>query len=539
MPQGYPISKIYTVSYRPADGGEPDAAPLASLLEEFRKSGGRKAAGSVRRIEDGAEVRIRYKIKKGCFRWQKTSGGKILQKSLEADGGGFCILSYNRYGALTSKAVYGTDFCWEGTDYYYKASDGKFRTAVSLSKSGWQIVLREYGKNGAVSAESVLYACPVQEDAVKRSIVDNTCGAAKVYAKTDAGSFDFCFENEKKIRTAAANGDAVLTFDTPGEEKAALDFKYINNAVPDGLHGHEENAGTGNMEADKITVKETDGPACGFDFGKIPSLNEMVEQIEKQPVSRWTEMLDSCLKADCGRGTGAKENLSADKGAAAGNAAALGNAAKSIKDWSGAQEGRRTKYAVAAKGMSGVIIHAKELKEEKPPVEGLEENGLIPAKRIVITSKESYLYFGELINGLRSGRGRTQMGNGRTAYEGGYRKDKRDGFGVYYYKSGRLCYAGGWKQNLRDGMGVAFGADDGSVFVGHWERGIPTGRGSAFDMEGNLIYTGDWKNGRRDGYGTEYSGGRILRTGQWRGGEFYAGYSYKKNESTENMKHAD
>ena len=150
---------------------------------------------------------------------------------------------------------------------------------------------------------------------------------------------------------------------------------------------------------------------------------------------------------------------------------------------------------------------------------------LIPAKRIVVSSMESYLYFGRLINGLREGRGRTQSADGKTAYEGGYRADLREGFGVYYYKSGRLCYAGGWKRNLRDGMGVAFGSRDGSIFVGRWKDGVATGRGSAFDMDGNLTYTGEWKNGRRHGRGTEYRKGRVTRTGLWREDVFVSGYA--------------
>ncbi len=140
---------------------------------------------------------------------------------------------------------------------------------------------------------------------------------------------------------------------------------------------------------------------------------------------------------------------------------------------------------------------------------------LIPAKRIVVSSMESYLYFGKLLEGLREGRGRTSAPDGRTAYEGGYRSDMRDGFGVYYYKSGELCYAGGWKRNLRDGLGVAFGAKDGSIFVGNWKNGAATGPGSEFDMSGSLTYTGGWKDGRRHGYGTEYRRGRVWRSGVW------------------------
>lgn len=164
------------------------------------------------------------------------------------------------------------------------------------------------------------------------------------------------------------------------------------------------------------------------------------------------------------------------------------------------------KYSVAAKGSAcGTVIG--------PAVApGVQR----ATKRIVVSEKESYLYFGKVIDGLRQGHGRTQMSGGFTAYEGGYLDDKRSGFGVYYYKSGKLCYAGNWKGNRREGLGVAFRSADESVFVGKWKDNIPTGQGTAFDADGNLIYSGEWKNGKRHGFGTEYENGVAVYAGEFR-----------------------
>lgn len=175
-----------------------------------------------------------------------------------------------------------------------------------------------------------------------------------------------------------------------------------------------------------------------------------------------------------------------------------------------------TKYTVAAKGLGGATQISAAI---APHMERA-------AKRIVISAEESYLYFGKVIDGLRQGRGRTQMQDGCTAYEGGYINDKRDGFGTYYYKSGKICYVGGWKANKRDGVGVAFSSRDGSVFVGRWKNNIPTGSGAAFDAEGNLIYTGEWKNGLRHGHGTEYKNGEIVFSGEFREDKYYSGYQH-------------
>lgn len=174
------------------------------------------------------------------------------------------------------------------------------------------------------------------------------------------------------------------------------------------------------------------------------------------------------------------------------------------------------RYAVAAKGLNGETQVSEYL-----PLQ-LEKG----TKRIVISAEESYLYFGKVINGLRQGRGRTQMQNGCTAYEGDYLDDKRDGFGAYYYKSGKICYVGDWKANKRNGLGVAYSSRDGSLFVGRWKDNIPTGSGAAFDAEGKLIYTGEWKNGLRHGHGTEYKDGEILFTGEFREDKYYSGYEH-------------
>ena len=174
------------------------------------------------------------------------------------------------------------------------------------------------------------------------------------------------------------------------------------------------------------------------------------------------------------------------------------------------------RYTVAGKGLDG-----EAQVSEYVPLH--VERG---TKRIVISAEESYTYFGKVIDGLRQGRGRTQMQNGCTAYEGGYLDDKRDGFGAYYYKSGKICYVGGWKANKRDGVGVSYSSKDGSIFVGKWKDNIPTGSGAAFDAEGRLIYTGEWKNGLRHGHGTEYKNGEVVFTGEFREDKYYSGYKH-------------
>ena len=139
---------------------------------------------------------------------------------------------------------------------------------------------------------------------------------------------------------------------------------------------------------------------------------------------------------------------------------------------------------------------------------------------ITVSDNERYYYFGEIIDNLRQGEGRTVMENGHTAYEGGYHKDKREGFGVYYYKTGKLCHVGRWKNNKRHGTGIAFRPTDGTITVGNWVDDVQTGISSSFDGKGNLLYAGVLKNGRRNGVGVSYccKNGSIF-VGQWDNGK--------------------
>lgn len=234
-----------------------------------------------------------------------------------------------------------------------------------------------------------------------------------------------------------------------------------------------------------------------------------------------------------------------------------------------------TRYLVAVRHANGVIqADGRRIPRSKGSGVSSEKNEK-PAKRIIVSAEECCVYFGKLIDGMRTGQGRTAQENGATAYEGTYAQDKRDGWGVCYYRSGEPCYAGGWKADKRDGLGatfrkedhalhvgvwedgvpgkigslfdkngnlrfagriengrkeglgISYRAEDGSLFAGKWKNNQPTGEGAEFDAQGNLVYTGMWKNGKRHGRGTEFDAqGNIVFTGEWRDDHYYDGVCY-------------
>lgn len=138
---------------------------------------------------------------------------------------------------------------------------------------------------------------------------------------------------------------------------------------------------------------------------------------------------------------------------------------------------------------------------ETPQAERFDKN----ADLIINSGNEKYCYYGDINDDcMRDGYGRTEMSNGKTAYEGNYINNKRNGFGSFYYKNGGLCYTGEWKDNKRNGFGVGVRSSDGSFHAGTWSNNKPEGVGARFDKYGKLSYIANFKNGKESGLCVEY-----------------------------------
>ena len=151
-------------------------------------------------------------------------------------------------------------------------------------------------------------------------------------------------------------------------------------------------------------------------------------------------------------------------------------------------------------------------KENEPPKVVTSVNKTPQAERfdknadlIINSGNEKYCYYGDINDDcMRDGYGRTEMSNGKTAYEGNYKNNKRNGFGSFYYKNGGLCYTGEWKDNKRNGFGVGVRSSDGSFHAGTWSNNKPEGVGARFDKYGKLSYIANFKNGKESGLCVEY-----------------------------------
>jgi hypothetical protein len=537
MSEEMSIAEYYIVSYRPYDADGGGTSLLEKAMRAFFADGA--TCGTVRSVENGKEIRTRYKLAPKRFRWKKTCGGVTLQEAFAVQGGQFRLVAHDFSGRLLSALTYDAGLRWLRTAYY-DGNPAEPAAVLRRGEDGLFLLLRG-------EEEVFLLPCPWEPGTAAQSFVNAREGDPLVVAHTDAGDFCFCSAEERARRIALREEAVSRTSPAIGEEGGeALEFHVIRN------NGEDECIPASGFAAARAAGKDL--PAA--EAAASPAENESIP-VPAAPAGGASVPVSpapqTAVYAADHEITLTPEEDSAPKSAELKieiHAASAGEAGRGGPAPASSQHHPSGKYAVAAKGLAGGVRtiggaspqprsgaqqhHSSAAPAKAPeapagsaisrpakPMQAQPE-ALIPAKRIVVSSMESYLYFGKLLEGLRQGRGRTATPDGRTAYEGNYRDDMRDGFGVYYYKSGALCYAGEWKRNLRDGLGVAFGAKDGSIFVGNWKNGTATGSGSEFDMRGRLTYTGEWKNGRRHGYGTEYRGGRVWRSGVWRDDVFCA-----------------
>ncbi len=151
---------------------------------------------------------------------------------------------------------------------------------------------------------------------------------------------------------------------------------------------------------------------------------------------------------------------------------------------------------------------------ETPQAERFDKN----ADLIINSGNEKYCYYGDINDDcMRDGYGRTEMSNGKTAYEGNYKNNKRNGFGSFYYKNGGLCYTGEWKDNKFNGQGTLI-QTDGTKYKGGFVNGMEEGSGIQEDKNGNR-YEGFFKQGKKHGPFVETDkNGKVIRKGTYKMG---------------------
>lgn len=510
---------FYSVCLFPYDTMDRFHGPLAQLRRQFFETGkGSRVSGR----DDSSGQPFRYKgiIRQNRLKWLKRSG-RLAVEETEQVSEGSRLLVRNLQGQLAAQVLY-QENRWVKTEYFRPGSQFPQVTLEPDPENGC-ILRQDYDPRTSSYSPSRLYPCPIYPGTARQSRINSQAGVPQLLAYTSLGDLCYCTREEQVLR---------LALEKEWEEAGGIESLPVFSprpVAPPAPAAPEPLKPPVSKPAKSRSRKSSGHPDGSY------SANHEVLRVEVEAPAR----------------------------------------------------PHASRYWVAVKRLNGPVLtdhqrlsqasHNHREPESKAEGEPPPLWGQKAAKRIVISAEESCLYFGELLDGMRTGRGRTQQPSGATAYEGGYRNDQRDGWGVSYYRSGEPCYIGGWKENRRHGLGatfqneahalhisrwqnghpgkmaslfdregnlrfagrlengikqgagVSYQSDSGTVFVGKWKDNQPTGEGTEFDGEGNLVYTGMWKDGKRHGHGTEFdTEGNVIFSGEWRDGAYYEGVCYHR-----------
>ena len=125
------------------------------------------------------------------------------------------------------------------------------------------------------------------------------------------------------------------------------------------------------------------------------------------------------------------------------------------------------------------------------------------------TSGDSYS--GDWKDDIMNGKGQFIWANG-DSYVGECKDGLKDGNGIHTWSNGNR-YEGYWKDDLMNGKGKFIWAN-GDSYDGDWKDDIRNGKGEFIGVNGDN-YNGDWKDGFKNGYGIYiYDGNRY--DGYWK-----------------------
>ncbi|KAE9090353.1 hypothetical protein PF010_g18613 [Phytophthora fragariae] len=110
------------------------------------------------------------------------------------------------------------------------------------------------------------------------------------------------------------------------------------------------------------------------------------------------------------------------------------------------------------------------------------------------------LYKGELVDGIRQGKGELTFVNG-DKYEGEFLQGYRHGHGVFTSHHGKRVYDGEWRRSERHGAGKERWLDSGDRYEGDYQHDLFHGKGVLTRGSNKSKYDGEFQKGRRHGHG--------------------------------------
>lgn len=474
---------IYNTEVEIQDGSD----ALYTVRKAFFESG--KKLKNRNTIKTSSDIyRYSYNIDDGSIlKWKKLLGKLQVERVVEtADG--YYIESMDFDKRPVKRTYYNLHHIWQKSEFYSVSDKLSPIYVITPSfENDLPVIIRTI-KNGS---SDKLYPFTVQLDKALTEKLNIISNEPHIFCRTSQGDFYFCTKNELDERKTALDKmikrDIEENIPEPVFESAKEPSAFIVNSEKLDESKNNSNFDLSKSEeihisAAEIIQEENTKPSENKEAISGEELLSRIDKIiENNKSLASAENPDDIISETSYAETDKNENIKNPI-----TESAEETAVKLLSPAFTYEQGEIPPQRATS------CIFASEC-----PYETIE-------KQIIESGGKQYFYFGELENNKRSGRGRTAMKSGETAYEGDYVDDRRDGFGVYYYKSGKLCYTGNWKKNKRNELGIAFSPIDGSAYIGEWKDDTSVGIGASFDRKGKLMYLGSLENGKKDGAGITF-----------------------------------
>jgi len=167
-----------------------------------------------------------------------------------------------------------------------------------------------------------------------------------------------------------------------------------------------------------------------------------------------------------------------------------------------ADAGVEAAEALLGKPIDSAILARNESKLAEPPanvdpqlIAAAKNTSELPGGSL---AKDGGVYAGEVMSGMRHGRGKQNYPNG-DVYVGCFKEDKRGGIGRLTLSGDAGSYLGEWDNDERNGKG-SWTYPNKDVYVGTWKDGLRSGEGRLV-MSTGAWYKGEFKNDMYHGKG--------------------------------------
>lgn len=448
--------------------------------------------------------------------WKVTRDSLPYQSVKRATGGVYSVITYNNKGIVFKRQFFDRNHSWLRTEYFDKNIADKLLTRVYPRKVSGIITLvtEDIDDNGSVTVKTLFPSDKQPNDGSRVLIYSNvgmlwydasflpsdmpftekkSYGNSGFVFNNDLFKNNFSTDNSYNLNDCSYLSDDDILIDIDTEKKdGKKDYSAYDIIEQILVEAHKTNK---DLFGEIISHTSEEN----FEPTDVEIINNEATDSEIEPVE------DNSADSDVSEDTPVDSEPVEIQESSEDTEDVSDDIENEVEN-NTAEESTESSEEVSASEQAKVHIGMHFRDDGLADDENDEENAEFvnedePRCDVVIHTKSGkYTYYGNLDeNNCRTGRGRTLSPDGLTSYEGDYREDKRDGFGVCYYNNGSINYVGNWTDNSRNGGGVGYRLSDGTMHAGKWNNNTPDGYGARFDKDGNLIDVCNYENGLRTG----------------------------------------